>query len=128
METRRQHNSYVLLVKTPGPQVSEACPIKIPDIDGLFVKVFRETLSTFRCYLHFSNGSTLGQLKAIDFGGSVEECEFFDRPFWEKVNAQLVGLQIWEFGKRPRSAYGQRKRHLEMSSVNVGLFKKKYKL
>lgn len=120
--------SFSLLIKTPSFIAGEACPINLPDIDGCYMKVYRETLDTFRVFFHAKSGlNGPKDLEAYSWGGYVIECHTYS-PFWKEPDAQRVGLQIWELGQRPvRSSCKKRKSDV-MTSMNVDLFKKKFKL
>lgn len=119
---------FSLLVKTQSKEVSEACPIHLPDIDGAYMKVYRESLDTFRCYFHVRSGlNGPKDLEAYSWGGQVLEC-FSYSPFWSKPDAQRIALQVWEMGPRPKRSSTWKKRGIVMTSENVGLFKKKFKV
>lgn len=96
-----------LLIKTQSKTITEACPVKLPDVEESYMKVYRLSLDTFRCFVHFHhNAGSIGQ---YDWGGEIIESHTYS-PFWSEPDAQLVGLQIWEVGRSRPKRFQTKKR------------------
>lgn len=85
-------------------------PISDPDIEGLFMKVFKETESVVRCFVHFPSAVRRTAAVQIVPVGCSADLKPWTGPFWPKVNSQRIAKKIWELGPRPQFRSGNTKK------------------
>lgn len=98
-------NNYELLLelREPFDEDSWDCPIELPDLEGLYAKVYLEDERHLRVFMRSKTAITSKGFTDIVFSGTVLWHHGWVGYFWQKVDSQVKAKRVWELGEcKPR--------------------------